>query len=213
MGLSDVYEPVRASLLHRIPLPTLEQAISELLSEETRLGLVTTFHVDTALATPGSRGHSSSGGSHGFSASGSQSFDSVSRPNECTFCHDTNHRLLTCSVRVCKYCRQRGSGHYRSDCLNNPTCRDTRPQSITATAEVSSIASASPRLINLIHLHLLISTAAATSASSLSQSFGIWHSRLGHVSLGRLRFLVSQGVLGLTVVAAIRRGVKWCIME
>ncbi|GFS38749.1 hypothetical protein Acr_00g0059180 [Actinidia rufa] len=43
MGLSDIYEPVRASLLHRIPLPTLEQAISKLLSEETRLGLVFDF--------------------------------------------------------------------------------------------------------------------------------------------------------------------------
>ncbi|GFY80534.1 hypothetical protein Acr_01g0003430 [Actinidia rufa] len=41
-------------------------AISELLSEETRLGLVSTSHVDTALATPGSRSRGSSGGSRGF---------------------------------------------------------------------------------------------------------------------------------------------------
>ncbi|GFY94155.1 hypothetical protein Acr_09g0006010 [Actinidia rufa] len=107
MGLSDIYEPVRASLLHRIPLPTLEQAISELLSEETRLGLVSTSHVATAFATPGSRGHGSSGGSRSFSASGSQSSGgSASRPNKCTFCHDTDHRLLTCPIRVCKTCRQ-----------------------------------------------------------------------------------------------------------
>ncbi|GFY89195.1 hypothetical protein Acr_06g0011350 [Actinidia rufa] len=98
MGLSDIYEPVRASLLHRIPLPTLEQAISELLSEETRLGLVSTSHVATALATPGSRGRGSSGGSRSFSASGPPSSGgSASRPNECTFCHATDHRLLTCS--------------------------------------------------------------------------------------------------------------------
>ncbi|GFZ16754.1 hypothetical protein Acr_26g0000240 [Actinidia rufa] len=287
MGLSDIYEPVRASLLHRIPLPTLEQAISELLSEETRLGLVSTSHVATALATP------------------------ASRPNECTFCHATDHRLLTCPIRVCKTCHQRGPGHYRSDCPNNPTRQDTRPQSTAATAGVSSTASASPtlidvndlpalvqqimcsnhmtadlfvfssksyessfpivhtidgssmtvdhvghvstsalslpntyyvrnlalnlisvgqlcdlgltvlfsstgcvvqdprtgqtlgigrrhgRLFQLIHLHLPISTVAATSTSSPSPSFGIWHSRLGHVSLGRLRFLVSKGVLVL----------------
>ncbi|GFZ18275.1 hypothetical protein Acr_27g0000140 [Actinidia rufa] len=48
-----------------------------------------------------------------FSASGSQSSGSVSRPNECTFCHATNHRLLTWPIRVCKNCRQRGPGHYR----------------------------------------------------------------------------------------------------
>ncbi|GFS35644.1 hypothetical protein Acr_00g0041220 [Actinidia rufa] len=72
MGLSDIYEPVRASLLHRIPLPILEQAISELLSEKTCLGLVSTSHVETTLATPGSRGHGSSGGSRDFSTSGTQ---------------------------------------------------------------------------------------------------------------------------------------------
>ncbi|GFZ10946.1 hypothetical protein Acr_22g0003440 [Actinidia rufa] len=226
MGLSDIYEPVRASLLHRIPLPTLEQPISELLSEETRLGLVSTSYVATALATPGSRGRGSSGGSRSFSASGSPSSGgSASRPNECTFCHATDHRLLTCPIRVCKNYHRRGPGHYRSDCPNNPTRRDTRPQSTAATAGVSSTASASStlidisdlpaldqrtgqtlgigrrhgRLFQLIHLHLPISTAAATSTSSSSPSFGICHSRLGHVSLGRLRFLVSKGVLGPTI--------------
>ena len=39
MGLTDKFENVRASLLHRQPLPTLEEAISELLSEEIRLHL------------------------------------------------------------------------------------------------------------------------------------------------------------------------------
>ncbi|GFZ02756.1 hypothetical protein Acr_15g0013640 [Actinidia rufa] len=87
MGLSNIYEPVRASLLHRIPLLTLEQAISELLSEETCLGLFLTSHVAIALATPGSRGRGSSGGSLSFLAFGSQSSGgSASQPNECTFC-------------------------------------------------------------------------------------------------------------------------------
>ncbi|GFZ21039.1 hypothetical protein Acr_29g0002010 [Actinidia rufa] len=157
MGLSDIYEPVRASLLHRIPLPTLKQAISELSSEETRLGLVSTSHVATALATPGPRGRGSSSGSRSFSASGSQSSGgSASRPNECTFCHATDHRLLTCPIRVCKTCRQPGPGHYRSDCPNNPTRRDTRPQSTTATAGVSSTASASPTLIDISDLPALV---------------------------------------------------------
>ncbi|GFY90215.1 hypothetical protein Acr_07g0004120 [Actinidia rufa] len=63
MGLSDVYEPVRASFLHRIPLLTLDQAISEFLSEETCLGLILTSYVDTTLATPGSKGRGPSSGS------------------------------------------------------------------------------------------------------------------------------------------------------
>ncbi|GFZ05934.1 hypothetical protein Acr_18g0001040 [Actinidia rufa] len=176
MGLSDIYEPVRTSLLHRIPLPTLEQAISELLSEETRLGLVSTSHVDTALATPGSRGRGSSGRSRGFSASGSQSSGgSASRPNECTFCHATDHRLLTCPIRVCKTCRQRGPGHYRSDCPNNPTRRDTRPQSTTVTVGVSSTASASPTLIDVSDLPALVQqimSASGNPSTALSASTG-----------------------------------------
>ncbi|KAL4589254.1 hypothetical protein LXL04_002160 [Taraxacum kok-saghyz] len=37
MGLIDKFENVRASLLHRHPLPTLDASISELISEETRI--------------------------------------------------------------------------------------------------------------------------------------------------------------------------------
>ncbi|GFS40568.1 hypothetical protein Acr_00g0069360 [Actinidia rufa] len=177
MGLSDIYEPVRASLLHRIPLPTLEQAISELLSEETRLGLVSTSHVATAFATSGSRGRGSSGGSRSFSASGSQSSGgSASRPNECTFCHATDHRLLTCPIRVCKTCRQRGPDHYRSDCPNNPTRRDTRPQSTAATAGVSSTTSASPTLIDVSDLPALVQqilSASGNPSTALSASTGV----------------------------------------
>ncbi|GFY89916.1 hypothetical protein Acr_07g0001130 [Actinidia rufa] len=151
MGLSDIYEPVRASLLHRIPLPTLEQAISEL-------------------------GRGSSGGSRSFSASGSQSSGgSAPRPNECTFCHATDHRLLTCPIRVCKICRQRGPGHYRSDCPNNPTRRDTRPQSTAATAGVSSTASASPTLIDVSDLPALVQqimSASGNPSTALSASTG-----------------------------------------
>ncbi|GFZ19860.1 hypothetical protein Acr_28g0005650 [Actinidia rufa] len=75
MRPADSVRAYVASLLHRNPLHTLEQAISELLSAETRLGLILTSHVDTALATPtpSSRGCGSSGGSRGFSTSGSGS--------------------------------------------------------------------------------------------------------------------------------------------
>ncbi|GFZ03607.1 hypothetical protein Acr_16g0002310 [Actinidia rufa] len=177
MGLSDIYEPVRASLLHRNPLPTLEQAISELLSEETRLGLVSTSHVATALATPGSRGRGSSSGSRSFSASSSPSSGgSASRPNECTFCHATDHRLLTCPIRVCKNCHRRGPGHYRSDCPNNPTRRDTRPQSTACHCwGVSSTASASSTLINISDLPALVQqimSASGNPSTALSASTG-----------------------------------------
>lgn len=41
MAFNQNFEPVRASLLHRVPLPTLESVMSELIFEETRLGITT----------------------------------------------------------------------------------------------------------------------------------------------------------------------------
>ena len=51
MALTSDFEPVRASLLHRKPLPTLQQAISELISKETRPGTVKSQHLESVLAT------------------------------------------------------------------------------------------------------------------------------------------------------------------
>ncbi|GFZ14162.1 hypothetical protein Acr_24g0003520 [Actinidia rufa] len=151
-------------------------AISKLLSEETRLSLVSTSHVDTVFATPGFRGCGSSSGSRDFSASSSQSSSgSASRPNECTFCHATDHRMLTCPSWVCKNCHQRGPGHYRSDCPNNPTRRDTRPQSTAATAGVSSTTAASPTLIDVSDLLALVQqilSASGNPSTALSASTG-----------------------------------------
>ncbi|KAH7866524.1 hypothetical protein Vadar_021523 [Vaccinium darrowii] len=103
MALTPDFEPVRASLLHRSPLPTLEQAISELLSEETRLGTIKTPHQDTVLATLSSR-----------------KTQSVQQSDSCTYCHSRDHTLLHCPIRVCKHCHKPGPGHYQSDCPRNP---------------------------------------------------------------------------------------------
>ncbi|KAH7866182.1 hypothetical protein Vadar_016785 [Vaccinium darrowii] len=85
------------------PLPTLEQAISELLSEETRLGTIKTPHQDTVLATLSSR-----------------KTQSVQQSDSCTYCHSRDHTLLHCPIRVCKHCHKPGPGHYQSDCPRNP---------------------------------------------------------------------------------------------
>ncbi|GFS41737.1 hypothetical protein Acr_00g0076160 [Actinidia rufa] len=91
---------VQPSLFHRIPLPTLEQAIFKLLSKETRLGLISTSHVDTTL--------------------------------------DALVLEVMAHLVFQHYCQQ-GTGHYKSNCPNNPTCRDTRPQSTAATIKLSVI--------------------------------------------------------------------------
>ncbi|XP_077252465.1 uncharacterized protein LOC143891842 [Tasmannia lanceolata] len=40
MALQDDFETIRATILHRSPLPTVESALSELFAEETRKGLL-----------------------------------------------------------------------------------------------------------------------------------------------------------------------------
>ncbi|KAA0037379.1 Retrovirus-related Pol polyprotein from transposon TNT 1-94 [Cucumis melo var. makuwa] len=50
MGLRSEYESVRAALLHRSPLPSLDAAIQEILFEEKRLDINLSKHSDVVLA-------------------------------------------------------------------------------------------------------------------------------------------------------------------
>ncbi|KAA0047306.1 Retrovirus-related Pol polyprotein from transposon TNT 1-94 [Cucumis melo var. makuwa] len=51
MGLRPEYESVRAALLHRSPLPSLDAAIQEILFEEKRLGINLSNYSDVVLAS------------------------------------------------------------------------------------------------------------------------------------------------------------------
>ena len=51
MALTSEFEPVCAALLQQVPLPTLEFAMSQLLSHETRLRTLQPHHPDAVLAT------------------------------------------------------------------------------------------------------------------------------------------------------------------
>ncbi|KAG8639206.1 hypothetical protein MANES_14G134321v8 [Manihot esculenta] len=50
MALKDEFESNRASLLHMIPLPTLDQVVLQLVSEETRLGSLYIQRTDMVMA-------------------------------------------------------------------------------------------------------------------------------------------------------------------
>ncbi|KAG5554787.1 hypothetical protein RHGRI_012369 [Rhododendron griersonianum] len=150
MALTIDFEPVRASLLHRSPLPTLEEAISELLSEETRLSSLKPKSMDTALATL----HRRSTQQINYGGNQSQQI-----PNSCHFCRKTDHMLLNCPVRVCKHCHQVGPGHYQSHCLQNPDNANKGSPSNSFTAQPSAGPTAmvpEPLLLQpLLHLTLM----------------------------------------------------------
>ena len=60
MALTSEFEPVRAALLQQVPLLTLEFAMSQLLSHETRLRTLQPHHLDAVLATAARPSNSSS---------------------------------------------------------------------------------------------------------------------------------------------------------
>ncbi|TYK12006.1 Zinc finger, CCHC-type [Cucumis melo var. makuwa] len=51
MGLRPEYESIRAAMLHRNPLPSLDATVQEILFKKKRLGIVSSFPCDVALAT------------------------------------------------------------------------------------------------------------------------------------------------------------------
>lgn len=57
MALNKNFEPVRISLLHRVPLPSLESTIFELISKETRLGIGKSTPTDVVLVVHSSFSH------------------------------------------------------------------------------------------------------------------------------------------------------------
>ncbi|KAJ9555827.1 hypothetical protein OSB04_010441 [Centaurea solstitialis] len=109
MGLLDKFENVQASLLHRHPLPSLEDAITELLNEETRLQLRTpasapsesVFYTSTSSSSSKGKGFQKSyNRPPGFQNSSNKPLEppynkSSGKPsgNECTFCHTPSHFL------------------------------------------------------------------------------------------------------------------------
>ncbi|KAJ9547791.1 hypothetical protein OSB04_020334 [Centaurea solstitialis] len=127
IGLTDKFENVCASLLHMHPLPTLEDAITELLSEETRLQLrppaptETVFYTPSSVKPKGKLNNNPGKFNHNAKPAGRQNAnDWKPNSNECTFCHSTSHRLLDCPIRQCRYCGITHPRHYLSDCPQNP---------------------------------------------------------------------------------------------
>nr|XP_017242655.1 PREDICTED: uncharacterized protein LOC108214919 isoform X3 [Daucus carota subsp. sativus] len=126
MALTPDFEPVRAALLHRVPLPSLEGAIAELISEETRLGIGKPNHVtDTVLAVPPS--------------------SSVDKPI-CKFCRQHGHQTKDCMAlrnHTCQHCHQKG--HYSiAFCKKRPSFHSQKFSHPSAAATSESTSESTP---------------------------------------------------------------------
>ncbi|TYK29664.1 Zinc finger, CCHC-type [Cucumis melo var. makuwa] len=109
MGLHPEYESVRAALLHRSPLPSLDAAIQEILFEERRLGINLSKHSDAVLAST----YSPPGASSTF----------------CKNCKLTGHKFINCPKIECRYCHK--PGHILDNCPIKPP----RPRNYSTKAK------------------------------------------------------------------------------
>ncbi|KAH7845384.1 hypothetical protein Vadar_001385 [Vaccinium darrowii] len=78
------------------------------------------------------------------------------------------------------------------------------------TGKILGIGRKTGRLFKLINLHLpphLTSTVQPVASVSSNPSIGLWHSRLGHMSISRLRSLVSSGKLGSVKIEEVATSV------
>ncbi|XP_031742870.1 uncharacterized protein LOC116404496 [Cucumis sativus] len=98
MGLCLEYESVRAALLYRSPLPSLDAAIQEILFEEKRLGINPAKHSDVVLAS-----------TYPLNRASIMFFKN---------CKLSGHKFIDCPKIECRYCHKRG--HILDNCPTRP---------------------------------------------------------------------------------------------
>ena len=159
MALNDEYEPVRASLLHQTPLPTLEDALPRLKSEETRLELIRP-QSDLALAATDKQSN-----------------------NYCRNCHKKGHILPQCPTVECHICKK--VGHIAPQCPTRRKATSYKPHlpnklvvaGVATANDSSASSSSSPSLsdIESIVKRLLLSHGNNDTALSTIPGNDAWY--------------------------------------
>lgn len=175
MRLRPEFEALRAQLLHRSPLPSLDDALTELIAEETRLRALSSATISpesvftASLHVPRPQPPATGSSRH---------LPLFETPTNRALSKDTSTDL---SQIECRYCHRRG--HVKANCpaLHRRRSRQARP--IAATAESASLSetttapSATPDMAQLSsqvqQLQQLLQTAGFLSEpSAMSASTG-----------------------------------------
>lgn len=90
MALRDEFEPLRGDILLRSPLPTVNEAVSELIAEETRLK------------------------SPMFSVTQTQSVFAAAPQSQFSYMPQTPRSRQKVNIYECSYCHEKG--HWKKDC-------------------------------------------------------------------------------------------------
>uniref|UniRef100_A0A2N9IGZ9 Integrase catalytic domain-containing protein n=1 Tax=Fagus sylvatica TaxID=28930 RepID=A0A2N9IGZ9_FAGSY len=166
MGLREDFEPTRAALLSRSPLPSLDAAVKELISEENRRPHHHLSSSDVVLATP--RPPSSSDRSRRI----------------CTYCQKPGHDITECYRKKKDDKRKQ---HQSRGILPLP-----QAAADPLTGKLLGTGRKTGRLFELCNLQIPSHMVSSSVAATTTLSPDLWHSRLGHASLSRLQLLASQ---------------------
>ncbi|XP_077250162.1 uncharacterized protein LOC143889730 [Tasmannia lanceolata] len=112
MALQDDFETIRATILHRSPLSTVESALSELLAEETHKGLLPNPASVFAIVS-----HPKGNYSKGKSTQGYQDMSKI----QCIYCKEYGHMVKNCPSPTSNNMRNKKKG---ITCFENAS--DTR---------------------------------------------------------------------------------------
>ncbi|GFS42201.1 leucine-rich repeat receptor-like protein kinase family protein [Actinidia rufa] len=160
MALPPDYEHIRASLLHRHPLPTVGQALAELRSEETRKKTMVYQHSQPVLATPVWAPLQPP--SQSVRVSSPKNMPSGSQKKYCSFCRRDTHSYEDC--RSCSKPKRKGY-HNRQTAAVTDSFRPF-PDSSSSTLTAADVETIVTQVLSRTNLH----SSALSTTSDISKT-------------------------------------------
>ncbi|GFZ05584.1 hypothetical protein Acr_17g0011560 [Actinidia rufa] len=158
MALPPDYEHIRASLLHRHPLPTVGQALAELRSEETRKKTMVYQHSQPVLATP-VWAPPPPPSSQPVQVPSSKNTPSGSQKKYCSFCRRDTHSYEDCRSRP----RSKRKGYHNRQTAAVTNSSGPSPDSSSSTLTAADVETIVTQVLSRTNIH---SSALSTTSGS-----------------------------------------------
>ncbi|GFS40503.1 hypothetical protein Acr_00g0068950 [Actinidia rufa] len=162
MALPPDYEHIRASLLHRDPLPTVGQALAELRSEKTRKKTIVYQHSQPVLATP-VWAPPPSPSSQPVRVPSSKNIPSGSQKKYCSFCRRDTHSYEDCRSRP----RSKRKGYHNRQTAAVTDSSGPSPDSSSSTLTTADIETIVTQVLSRTNIH---SSALSTTSENGSNT-------------------------------------------